>query len=341
MKSRNVILAGLLLGLSPIPLFAQKVGTTSMQFLKVKPCARATAVGDAYSVWATGAEALFWNPGGLATAGSQEFSMTYVDWILDTRQAALSYALPLGDFGVMGAQLQFVDYGAMEETSNDPQYMVPPFWGLTGRTFRPFSYLVGLTYSRYLTDRFSIGLSAKYAHESLFNGRRVTAMLRGGSFGEVKTWTDGLLFDFGVRYNTDFRSVQIGAVVENFGADVRYASEASPVPLLFRLGIAADVVGANALVVSGEENNRLGVALDLFQPNDYAQQAHLGVEFEHAGTFALRAGYKFNYDYEGFTAGGGVKQVLGSVKFSLDYSYGSIGTYLGSVQRISLGAILL
>jgi hypothetical protein len=29
---------------------SQKVGSTSMQFLKVMPCARATAMGDAYSV---------------------------------------------------------------------------------------------------------------------------------------------------------------------------------------------------------------------------------------------------------------------------------------------------
>jgi hypothetical protein len=45
---------------------AQKVGSTSMQFLKVMPSARATALGEAYSVWATGAEAVFWNPAGLA-----------------------------------------------------------------------------------------------------------------------------------------------------------------------------------------------------------------------------------------------------------------------------------
>ena len=45
--------------------YSQKVGTTSMQFLKVMPCARGTALGDAYSVLATGAEAgileSFWN----------------------------------------------------------------------------------------------------------------------------------------------------------------------------------------------------------------------------------------------------------------------------------------
>ena len=41
--------------------FAQKPGSTSMQYLEVIPSARASALGEAYSVWASGAEAVFWN----------------------------------------------------------------------------------------------------------------------------------------------------------------------------------------------------------------------------------------------------------------------------------------
>jgi hypothetical protein len=318
--------------------FAQKVGSTSMQFLHVMPCARATALGDAYSVWASGAEAVFWNPSGLALIENQELSSTYIDWIFDAKQGALSYATPLGDLGAVGVQVQYVDFGTFEETSADAAYQVPPNWGFTGRTFHPFSYLVGVTYARSLTDKFAVGIGVKYAHESLFDGQMANALTQLGTYEDVKTWADALLFDFGIRYNTGFRSVQVAASVQNFGADAKYAKESSPVPLLFRFGIAADLIGATALLLSDESDNRLGIAFDLFQPNDYAQQAHLGMEYEFASTVALRAGYKFNYDYEGLTLGGGINHTLGSVKLSFDYSYGSIGTYLGSVQRISLGA---
>ena len=320
--------------------FAQKVGTTSMQFLKVMPCARATALGDAYSVWASGAEAVFWNPSGVALVQNQEFSSTYVDWIFDARQGALSYAANLGELGTMGLQIQYVDYGEFEETSLLAQYMqnaTEP--GMTGRTFHPFGYLVGVTYARSLTDKFSAGLTAKFAHESLFNGEMVTAMVRKGVFENVKTWGSGLLFDFGIRYNTGFHSVQVGAAVQSFGAEITYAKESSLAPLLFRFGTAADLVGKDPLLLP-DEDNRVSVAFDLFQPNDYDQQEHVGLEYEYAGVFALRAGYKFNYDSEGLTLGGGIKHSLGSVKLAVDYSYGSIGTYLGHVQRISLGAIL-
>ena len=317
---------------------SQKVGSTSMQFLEVMPVARATALGDAYSVWATGADAVFWNPGGLALIQNQEISSTFIKWIFDTRQGALSYAVPVGDIGAFGVQVQYVDFGTFEEAVATRPYInreVNP--GLTGNTFHPFSYLVGVSYARNLTDRFSTGVTVKYARESLYNGGMITTQISQGSFEEVKTWANGVMFDFGIHYNTGFRTIQIGASVQNFGGNVTFAKQSSPVPLLFRWGIAADVIGRNAMLSSDEEN-RLGVAFDLYQPNDYGQQEHIGAEYEYAGAFALRAGYKFNYDFEGLTLGAGVKQPLGSVVLTLDYSYGSIGTYLGSAHRISLGA---
>ncbi len=317
---------------------AQKVGSTSMQFLKVMPSARATALGEAYTVWATGAEAIFWNPAGLATLDHMEFSTTYIDWLFDAKQGAFSYAFILKRLGAIGLQFQYIDYGEFEETTNERPYISDPDNpGLTGRTFAPFSFLAGLSYARYLTDKFSVGLSAKFAYESLFDGQKVTAMVRQGVFEEVDTWASGILFDFGIRYDTGYRSVHIGSAVQNFGADVEYAKDSNPVPLLFRLGVGADIIGPEGLLSSGNENNRLSLAFDIFHPNDYGQQIHCGAEYEFAGSFALRGGYKFNYDFDGLTLGAGFKHAIGGVRMSVDYSYGAMGPYLGHIQRISLG----
>jgi hypothetical protein len=322
---------------------AQKVGSTSMQFLHVMPCARATAMGEAYSVLASGADAVFWNPAGLVGVQNQEISSTYIDWIFDARQGALGYAASLGSVGAIGAQIQYVDFGEFEETTLASPYIKSideP--GMTGRTFHPFSYLVGLTYAKSLTDRFSTGLSIKYGHESLYDGGTISTRITtatGTSLQQVNTWGSGMLFDFGIHYFTGFRTIRIAASVQNFGADIKYAVESNPAPLLFRFGFAADLVGKDALITP-REDSRLTVAFDLFQPNDYTQQAHAGVEYMYQDVFALRAGYKLNYDEEGFTFGGGITQPVGSVKLSLDYSFGSAGTYLGNVQRISLGAVI-
>ena len=309
---------------------AQKVGTTSMQFLKVMPTARGTAMGEAYSTVATGAEAVYWNPGGVAIIQRSEVSLTYIDWIFDTRQGALSFATPLAEWGAVGLQIQYVDYGLFEEALTNPAR-------LTGRQFHPFTYLIGVSYARSLTERFSAGVTVKFAHESLFDQGSVTVVNTQGLTETVNTYANALLFDFGLTYDTGFRTVRIAASVQNFGASVKYAKESSPAPMLFRLGMGADFLGANGLL-GLLEDHRLSGAFDLFQPNDYSQQIHAGLEYEYAHTFAVRVGYKFNYDFEGFTIGAGLRQELADIALSFDYSYGSLGEYLGKAHRISLGA---
>jgi len=53
------------------------------------------------------------------------------------------------------------------------------------------------------------------------------------------------------------------------------------------------------------------------------------------GMFALRAGYKFNYDEEGLTVGVGFR--LRGVK--LDYAYSDLGVF-NAVNRLSIGILL-
>lgn len=336
-KTTLVILPFFAIMLFSADALSQKVGSTSMQFLKVMPCARATAMGDAYSVLASGAEAVFWNPAGVGYIQNQELSMTYLKWIFDTQQGALSFASSLGNYGALGAQLQYVDYGEIPEaTWTSPYKDDINYPGLTGRTFRPYAYLVGLTYANRLSDKFSTGISVKYAHESLYDGQTVSAVSSTGDTSTVNTWANGLIFDYGLSYNTGFHTVRLGASMQNFGANVRYASETSPLPISLRVGVAADLLGNDALLMPSEDS-RMTVEFDLFQPNDYAQQAHLGVEYDYANVIALRAGYKFNYDADGFTAGVGVRQSFSEMQLTFDYSYASLSYNLGSVQRISLG----
>ena len=328
----------------------QKAGTTSMQFLSVMPCARATALGDAYSVAATGAEALFWNPAGLAWAENQQVSLTYIAWIFDSRLYDLAYALPLGSYGGIGLQLQYVDYGSFDETITSGSLYYPgqtlPY--LTGRTWKPYSYLGGLTYATKLTERFSFGVTAKYAYESLYD--QSASAIQTDANGSVtnayslSTNRGVVLFDAGFRYNTGFRTVQIAACTQNFGPDVKYSSDYQvtqyPAPLTFRIGIAGDVIGKNSLLLE-DANNRLGVMFDLFLENDADQQEHVGIEYEFANMVSIRAGYKINYATQGLTCGAGVHQTIGHVKLSFDYGFGAmdamISSYTGNVHRISLG----
>ncbi len=345
-----LILASLLIA-AVAPTSAQKVGTTSLQFLKVMPNARATGMGEAFVTLANGSDAMFWNPAGLSLATTQEISTNMTIWLFDTKQSALSYAYPLGDVGTIGVQLQYVDFGEIEETRVDHLGRVWPgdgsvYYnpGLTGRTFSPKSYLVGITYARNLTSKFSTGITIKYASENLWNDAEVVVNVPGqlpGSFTQESYKTNArlFLFDFGMKYMTGYHSLQLAAAVQNFGPQVQFAKEYFPAPMIFRLGASADLMGPDALL-SVNEKNRITASFDLIQPNDYLQQMNLGFEYTFSDMFSLRSGYKFNYDTDGITFGAGVAHELMNIPFTFDYSYGHMGEYLVAVHRISLGVKL-
>ena len=318
------------------PAVAQKVGTTSFQFLKVMPTARATAMGDAYATLAEGAEAVFWNPAGLATARAHEISATHIPYLADTRVSSIGYATSLGRIGQVGVQIQAVDYGDFAETraenlgfNADGTYNP----GLTGGSFGPSAFAVGVSYARALTDRFSTGITAKYVRESLYSGDYT------GASGTYGTSAGAALFDVGIQYETGFRSLAIGMSVQNFGPEVAFVEESFAAPLTFRLGAAGDLVGP-AGMVREDSQNRLTVAYDLLQPNDYNQQMQFGLEYTFADVVSLRTGYKLNYDVEAFTFGAGVKADLNPVRLGVDYSYGGMGEYLDGVHRLTVGARL-
>jgi hypothetical protein len=346
MKLRSLFVAVALLGVWTGEAFAQKVATSSLQFLKVMPTARATALGDAYATLASGADAVFWNPAGVAQTQAPEFAGTMTLWLFDSRQGALSFACPMGEWGSLGIQLQYVDYGSIEETRIDQlRFVGDPSSssynvGLTGRSFTPYSYVVGISYARQFTDKFSTGITAKFVNESLWDGKTASVINPSTGLAEnMNTYARVFLFDFGMQYNTGFRSVKLGVAVQNFGDQVKFAKEAYPAPLAFRIGIAGNVVGQDALL--GEsQSHRMTVAYDLFQPNDYAQQMHAGLEYSLDETIFLRAGYKFNYDSDGFTGGLGVRHAIMGTTIGVDYSYGAMGDYLPSVHRISVGVQL-
>jgi hypothetical protein len=336
--------AVLLLSVFTGQLHAQKVGTTSLQFLKVMPTARATAMGDAFVSLAGGADAAFWNPAGLAGMENPEMTSTLTSWIFDTKLIALAYDLPLGNSGNLGFQFQYVDYGTIQETMADlPELVISEsngkFFnsGLTGRSFTPYSYLIGFSYAQAITGNFSTGVTVKYAMESLWTDQFIT--MENNVTGELtsyKTYADAVLFDFGMMYNTGFRSVQIGVAAQNFGPQVTFARKPHAAPLAFRLGISANLFGKEGLLFL-DEMNRLTLAYDLFQPNDYFQQMHVGAEYSFSDQVALRVGYKVDYDSEGLTFGGGVRVDLSGLPVSMDYSYGKVNEYLNNVHRISLG----
>lgn len=310
--------------LTAAPSRAQKVGTSSMQFLKVAPNAHAAGLGTAYAALGSGADALYWNPAGLARAGGHTLSFDRVDWFLDASHYAMAYGVSLGRFGHAGFHVHFADMGEFQETRvdrlgfvdrNGTQVYNP---GLTGQSFSLKSWTSGLTYARNFTDRFAAGFTAKIAREDLWLAS-----------------SQVLLFDFGMNYETGFRSLRVGASVINFGSPVSFEEEDSPAPLLFRIGAAMDMVGANGLLAHSGIG-RLTTTFDLIQPNDYDQQWATGLEYVFLRRFMLRGGYQHNFDTASLSFGGGLRQSIGSLGLGLNYSWSDMSDAFGAVHRLGL-----
>jgi hypothetical protein len=297
-----------------------KVGTTSFTFLQVVPNARVSAMGGVYTVTLNTSEAAFFNPAGLTRASDLGVSISYLDWFIDVKISSVSMNYRLGRLGSLGVQAMFIDMGEIEETQvaylqrdNETGYYNP---GLTGNLISPGAYVVGLSFARDVTERFTFGLTAKYAREDL-----------------VEKSASALIFDGGVIYRTGYRSLVIGTALRNFGKEIKYYSKSYPLPQTFTIGISGCLFAPDEAMFFQIPNQKLLMAFDLSQTRDHSQQQHIGIEYSFNDLIFLRGGYKFNHDEENLTLGFGVSMF----RLRMDYAYNDFGEYLSNVHRFTLG----
>lgn len=319
----------------------EKVGTTSFQFLKVQSSARFCAMGEASSSIVNDAQSVFFNPAGLVFVQKLSFSADYLDWLLDISHLSLSAAYRVQGLGTFALFGMMTDIGEIKVTEvNSLGFVNEVYLGYTGETITPGAMVFGLSFARRITDKFSFGISGKFAREDL----------------AVKT-TQNFMFDGGLIYETGFRSLKIAASIMHFGPDVKYYDEVMleryiptsdsiyyqkysgksfPLPQTFSIGASGYIMNSESSLFFNSEQQSLLVSFDLVQPRDYDQQYHLGLEYGYQNILFLRAGYKLNYDEESFSLGFGV----GYSGYKFDYAYSDFGQYLDSVHRFSVGISL-
>ncbi len=319
----------------------EKVGTTAFQFLKVQTSARYCGMGEASSAVVDDAQSVFFNPAGLVYVNKLAFSADYLDWLLDISHFSLSAAYRIKGIGTFALFGILTDVGEIKVTEvNALGFVNGVYLGYTGETITPGAMVFGLSFARRITDKFSFGVTGKYAREDL----------------AVKS-TQNFIFDGGLIYETGFRSLRIAASILQFGPDVKYydqvlleryipsadstyyqkySGKSYPLPQTFSLGASAYIMDSESGIFINSENQSLLVAFDLVQPRDYDQQYHIGLEYGYHDILFLRAGYKLNYDEESFSLGFG----LFYSGYRFDYAYSDFGQYLDSVHRFSLGISL-
>jgi hypothetical protein len=301
----------------------KKVAQTGLQFLKVDVSARAAGMGGAYIMVGNDATAMFYNPAGIALMKkSLDFYSGTTQWIADINYHSAGLIKNLGNIGTVGASVIYCDYGddmiGTRVAANEKGYIK------TG-SVDIGAYTLGLSYARSLTDKFTVGGQIKFAAQHLGSN----AITEGGN--EMENKVSGLAYDFGTIFYPGFYSLRIGMSINHFSGQFKYEEEAFQLPLTFKIGAAMDV-----LDLKGEHQNPLLIAIDAIHPRDYTERIHLGCEYVYNNLIAIRAGYKFNYDEEGLTAGVGFKFTLRGVDLKVDYAYSAMDIF-DTVSRFSLG----
>jgi hypothetical protein len=289
----------------------KRVGTTGYGFLEIPGSARIAALGESIVALSTApTDGLFINP---AITGFAEkthnFSLSYSNWLADTKHQSLSYVYHDASIGSIGLSVVYFDYGSMQQTENaDPSR--PGTYNILG-TFSADALSFGLSYGKLLTDRFSLGINLKYVQEKIY---------------EYKS--SNYLIDAGFLYFTGFYTLRIAAAIQHFGTEGKYIGDAFRMPTTLRLGAAFEVFGET------NSPSRLTVLAEAAHPSNYTERVNVGLEYWYNNLVALRGGYKFNYDEESFTAGIGIKSPF-EPNVSFDISYQDFGKF-DSIIRFTL-----
>jgi hypothetical protein len=312
-------------------LFAQNpnLGTSGAQFLQIPVGARASAMGGAFVGLSNDASSVYWNPSGITNINSNAASFSYMRWFNMFDFNAVSVVHNFEDVGTFAANLIVFSMDKMEVTNElNPNG--------TGEFFDAQDMAIGLTYARNLTDRFAVGVTAKYIYQRIWNENASV-----------------VAFDIGTQYRLDFQNLTIAMSMTNFGPELQFdgpdlnvtydksagvplnrltparlVTDTYPLPLNFQVGIGIDIFTSDFIKARG--------AIDAVHPNDNQERIHIGTELAFFDRIFIRGGYKYNYNDEDFTFGAGANLPFAGTLISFDYAY-SLYDLLPDVQRISLG----
>jgi hypothetical protein len=316
MKIHNscVGILGVFLLLLPSLAFSQaKVGTTGVNFLELGVSARAMGMAEAYIAGVTDASAVYYNPAALTYVYGREVMFTHIDMPADIDYEAFALAYPMESIGgILGIGVYALNAGDILRT--DYHYFSSMDQYGQAQYFTASDLAIGLSYGRFLTDRFSLGFTVKYIQESLETER-----------------ASGWGADVGTCYNSGYRNFKIGMMISNFGPDMKFIEKEFPLPINFRFGAAIDVMDRDDHLVT--------LAAEGSHPADNLEKYNVGMEYQYLNRFSLRLGERFNYDIDGFTAGGGLILPLGEeMDIYVDYAYQDFGL-LTEVHRFTIGLV--
>lgn len=321
---------------------------TAVPFLMINPDARSGAMGDVGIAISPDANAIHFNASKYALADSKfGVSLSYTPWLrsLGVNDIYLANLAGFYQFGgnvkqAVGVSLRYFSLGSIQWTDFNAQILGEG---------TPREYEIAASYSRQLSQNFTLGLTGKYIYSNLATGQTAEGSDKISS-GRAFAADLSATYRAPIAMAAGKSNLTIGAAIRNVGNKITYLRSADFLPTNLGIGASWDIPfdQYNSLVISADINKLLvitpqndstdansnkiydwkevspisgifksfgdapGGGQEEFKEINYS----LGVEYWYDKQFAVRAGYFFENAAKGgrqyFTVGLGLKyNVLG------------------------------
>jgi hypothetical protein len=333
-KMRNLKIVLLMVMITVAAFGQSKVGTTAANFLTIPVGARASAMGGAAVATSNDATGLYWNPASISRLTKSEFAVSYSEWFVGTKYNWVGLVYKVDENNSFGISINQLDYGEETVTTeSDPE-------GTTGEKWDASDIALGISYSRNLTDRFSVGATVKYIRQQIWHET-----------------ASAFALDVGLLFYTQLEGLRLGMNITNFGSEMQLdgkdlyqsididnrtssgnneniagalSTDSWMLPLYFTVGLGYDVVNT--------EQWKICTGLDAIYPNNQNAFLNAGGEITWNDMISLRAGYNSIMKSQSLAkicAGIGVKYDFGPFYAKVDYSYNDY-KYFKEISKVSL-----
>ena len=326
--------------------------TTAVPFLLISPDSRAGGMGDIGVATSPDANSLHWNPAKYSFIDQEVgFAVSYVPWLRelvpDINLSYISGYKKLNKNDVIAMELRYFTLGDITFTD---------IIGNNLGQYKPNEFALGSSYSRKLSDQFSLAISGRYIYSNLTGGQSAGGIATNA--GQSIAADVAGYYVKAIRIAKKDSELAFGANISNIGNKIRYTETSTRdfIPINLRIGTAINTdfdeynkisfaFDINKLLVPtppiyndsitdqidfGKDPN-VSVVSGIFQsfgdaPGGFNEELReinfsLGTEYWYNNQFAIRAGYFNEHNTKGgrkfFTFGSGVKYNV----FALDFSY--------------------
>jgi long-subunit fatty acid transport protein len=297
------------LAMTALVTLALAAAPTGFTFLRIGVGARPVGMGGAFTAVADDANALFWNPAGLALTQDFAVSATMMKLVRSVSYTSAGLTAPLGRrfaVGVAGAYLGATDTRRDELGREIGTFVLSDFVVGPGVAWQPVRNL-------------GVGVGTRYVASTIDSFRAY-----------------GVSFDAGVIYRP-IRFFTAGASLLHIGPPRRFISDWEYQPTSLRTGVAINLpVKTNYLLVASD----LALDQDLEPVLSTGAELRLNLQGTASGQgLSVRAGYQTGFhlgDWSGVSLGIGYDYELArSLLFGVDVVYFNYGL-LGGSERASV-----